>query len=777
MRGAPRGGAGGVRLAGSRTSSFTLRHRPFRIGFCVRGDELGDVAAAAQLATVLWGGFHSVLVPMDRLLRDPYSFTRDHRIDLLYAPGGEELIEGVCPHLSPRGLPAMCCFREVQGQGVYAQTLDVLPYLHHLWTTRFQFGSASNCTRVRWTEGDCDAPLLAVEFGTYEAPLRLALDYGAAFEQLLKAKSLEFGPDHQISEDLARTVTPIQLTRELLRLEPLRLRRSDGHIGNLSGGLFAGDSHDVCDLCDYWNLRAAGVPVRFLPIGGMDRWRPYLVAASEQVSRRLHFRMSGDEHPAASLWLPSRLMDRRDEIAAVAKSLLSRACVYVHEFPGLHEPPHARGVAFPSKVLVGSIEDFEHPHDECHVRVPVPPTPVEGMGDDMLNSQRWVLSVDRSYRTFSSETLPIPPHAPALNSSLARVMTTALGGVRSDEWGLGFVWGPGRELLSYFAKDGLSCAKSLLALAGYEARVSREGLKAQRVIDALGGLHACRILKLPGLRKLLRTNWEPCPKTRNEIADVIWRGKKSVAELSGYEHAVRGLTRGSRVNIDAVLRHLLGCGLLNPGVRPKCDRCQLNPWIPVDSVETKVTCEFCGNAIALAPQLTLKHGCRWEFRLSGVFGGKGAADGTIPVVLALHHLEASCMEHQVLLPSLDLEHLTSGARLEIDFMSVRSEPSGETCVIIGECKTGDKVEQEQLDARKTLLDSISKSLSVPAFLLIAKDSDRFEAAELASYREFAKTSKVILWSRSQLESEFIAAETSFATAEELAQFTRQAQLV
>src|ERR1700722_16687007 len=46
------------------TKNITVRHRPNRIAFLVRPDELSDLELAAGICTLLWGGIRNPIIPV-----------------------------------------------------------------------------------------------------------------------------------------------------------------------------------------------------------------------------------------------------------------------------------------------------------------------------------------------------------------------------------------------------------------------------------------------------------------------------------------------------------------------------------------------------------------------------------------------------------------------------------------------------------------------------------------------------------------------------------------
>ena len=116
----------------------------------------------------------------------------------------------------------------------------------------------------------------------------------------------------------------------------------------------------------------------------------------------------------------------------------------------------------------------------------------------------------------------------------------------------------------------------------------------------------------------------------------------------------------------------------------------MRSWTALDHVRQKIQCEMCGTDYDATRQLMKE---KQQFRRSGVLGKEANNLGAVPVILTLQQLDTNLMggltEH-VYSTSLDLTPDVRGApaEAEVDFvwMAIEGHSSGDTEIILGECK-------------------------------------------------------------------------------------------
>jgi hypothetical protein len=160
--------------------------------------------------------------------------------------------------------------------------------------------------------------------------------------------------------------------------------------------------------------------------------------------------------------------------------------------------------------------------------------------------------------------------------------------------------------------------KALFELCRLEIQRSEAGLRCSHLITQLGGLQNCRVLKIRGVRALLRKYGVEESFTRGGAKEAI-RDIDATTGKVGFD-AFKDLhieyREGGDLKPDDVLRYLLERRVFRVGLEFTCPNCQLRSWIHLDEVRTKSTCTYCDHIYDVASQLKDRD---WRYRRSGIF--------------------------------------------------------------------------------------------------------------------------------------------------------------
>ncbi|HEU4678945.1 MAG TPA: hypothetical protein VFS35_05450, partial [Terrimicrobiaceae bacterium] len=116
----------------------------------------------------------------------------------------------------------------------------------------------SNFLLLRWDAGDPLADVLSLQFGLYPTTPNLKWNYEKMFVEGLHAQERTLSYGEPLSIDCRKSFGPIELTGAQLR-------------GYGSGfpwggnGIYIGDSTNFDDLISFWNIRAAGNSIVYVP--------------------------------------------------------------------------------------------------------------------------------------------------------------------------------------------------------------------------------------------------------------------------------------------------------------------------------------------------------------------------------------------------------------------------------------------------------------------------------------------------------------------------------
>jgi hypothetical protein len=232
----------------------------------------------------------------------------------------------------------------------------------------------------------------------------------------------------------------------------------------------------------------------------------------------------------------------------------------------------------------------------------LPPKPF--FDDRALHNQQVVVSVHPLVKT--KNVVLKPPYFPPLNEYYGRQAYFMYHSVRSEREGIGIITGVTTSDLTIHALDVRNLVKKIFGAFGISAKPSAAGLVGLRLIDQLGGVQGCRVLKIAGVRDLIRSYQPSQSFTRSgaittigPIDPVTHKPKFEDYEslyIEAREH------RGPLKPQDA-FNYLLKKGVFRAGLKLVCPSCELDSWVHLDDVRTVNNCEYCGKDFNITPQL------------------------------------------------------------------------------------------------------------------------------------------------------------------------------
>lgn len=198
-------------------------------------------------------------------------------------------------------------------------------------------------------------------------------------------------------------------------------------------------------------------------------------------------------------------------------------------------------------------------------------------------------SLERSGYTFE-----IPPVS-ALTEWASRTMRPA-GSVRVHDPGLAVFADPGDTSLSLRLVSESEIVEQLLQTADIKSRLSAAGEACRRIIDQMEGLYGCRLLRLPGLRKLL---WASEDAVHRKDALRTIEDKGSFSKYKNVDSA------------GGVFQTLLDRGVFQVGLHMQCPSCHVTSRFLPNTLDVEVRCPRCGSTFLLASQV---HGAVWKYQ-------------------------------------------------------------------------------------------------------------------------------------------------------------------
>jgi hypothetical protein len=606
-----------------------------------------------------------------------------------------------------------------------------------------------------WDPADELAPLFSVTFGLYPTPNEQIADYGAAICKAFRLSEETIPDGGEAPKNAASRIPPLLLTA-------YDMVRSRGSSDALNPAVIVGDSTDFDDLVLFWNLRAGGATVCFYDEAYAARLRQFANSFLDGLrSRTLGPRVS------VNFWFRREIAQGENWLPDLNLSDLSVGLFCGRAAQPWNGPNAKLGFPKFSRWHRDVVPSYSEEDGKASVSFALPDRPFDD--EDLLSlGQKYVVMVDaKQYGQSPDGDLTFEtPYIPQMNEFYGRNFYHSYDSVRAqfammDKNSVGVITSVSDQRMqvsAYRTYDWMTKFFSLCNLAGEH---SEPGLRCKRLISQLGGLQACRVLKIRGVRNLLRKYGVDESFTRTGAVEAIRDVERETGAI-GFE-AFKNLhiefrPRGD-LTPDDVLRFLLAHRVFRVGLEFKCPNCELNSWIHLDEIKTHSSCPYCDHVHDVTQQLKDRD---WRYRRSGIFGRDDDQLGGVPVALTLQQLSTS-LNDSITMYSPGMKFISSGADIETcesDFVVVTagttSISESPVQVLFGEAKTGGTIDEQDVRKLRKLADAIPPQLAQTFVLFSKTDTFSTEEARLAcTLNSPERQRRVILWSRDELEPYFL----------------------
>lgn len=721
-----------------------LDYRPVRIGWIIPNRDIVHLLTMATWNACLWGGRYNCVIPA----HDP------------------ELAEQLISCF------AVDVLLPVQPDDATTAFIARFPHLeHHRWADSIfsrhdcEFADIRHVLRrvaarqdkelekglylPTWDANDPLAVLFATQFGSYPAATADIADYKGGVRSAFGTPDTRFPVDGELPVTLLRGVSPLALTG----FDMSRSRDRDGWLGP---GIVLGSAKDFDALAMFWNLRAAGAPLIFYDESYGPRLKAFANAFLERIRKpsldrepQINFWIRGDYSPDEG-WKPDL------ELGDTPVSLSDGRGATL--WNGMNVQPQMPTFSLLHRDVVPTYSEADG-KAEAYFALPGRP-----FTDDDVQSlrQKYAVVVDATrYGAPDAELTFETPFVPRLNEFYGRNFHFDYDAARSqigqlDKGVVAIISSILTQQLQVRAFRVFDWMKAFFALAKMDIERSEPGLRTTRLIAQLGGLGDSRVLKIRGVRNLLRKYGVDELFTRSGAIEAI-RDIDPTTGTIGFE-AFKNLHIEYRskpdMKPDDVLRYLLERRVFRVGLELTCPNCQLPSWLHIDDIRTVSSCPYCDHSHDVTPQLKDRD---WRYKRSGIFGRNDDQLGGVPVALTLQQLSSS-LHDGVLMYSTAMSFRPNGAAIEqceADFVAVvegkRGISEAPVQIVFGEAKTEGPIDAQDIRKLGRLADALPRELA-QAYILFSK-TGTFSSSEIALAKALntSHCRRVILWSRDELE--------------------------
>lgn len=724
------------------TLSVTVRYRPIRIGWCVRAGDFAALREALKLTFTMWGGCYNPVIPVDDV-EFASSLVRLFRVDVLWPVSKDEAVKkfiGRFPHLPNPFFHEELFVLHVNGERG-PQIVDIYHPVRRLHEEHFKNNPSPDTTVTifEWQAEDPLADVLLATFGAVPSIAVTGTDYLGLLKRHLSAKTVALAPEEPLPQR-AGNDWPVSVFCRAFMRQHYSVQNYWAH-----HGIYVGSATDFDDLITFWNLRATDTSVMFYDPSQAARLAPNLTDWLNILRSRPKGRFESEN--SIAIWFKES--SPKPDVSMFGQGLLL-CTARDGTWNGLNiKAPYMYFSEGSALAAIG-----EDSAGSPQVSFQLPPKPFNE--DTRLYDQHLIVSVDPGIGLFGNERATLyTPYIPELNEHYGRQCYFEWDRARVEPEGLGIISNASRSDLSLNALDIVDLVKRVFEVAGIDAEPSRPGLVAARLIQQMGGLQACRVFKIGGVRMLLET-FGPDTSFNHQCAlKAIGKGDPAngISSIGEYKNLFIE-PRPFRVELKPhnVFSFLLKKNVYRTGLEFNCPSCQLEFWVSLDDVRTEVACEYCGHRFNVTPHLYGKN--VWKYRRSGLFGRADNQEGAIPVILTIQQLHTTFHSREMLYaPAMSLKpKSTAISKCETDFVALARRPlDGRIDIAIGECKTRKQIGDDVVNNLQAVADAFPTE-QFNVFIIFSKLSS-FAPEELARVRRLNNKyrRRVILFTDRELE--------------------------
>jgi hypothetical protein len=550
-----------------------LEYRPVRIGWVIADKDVGKLMTATTWNACLWGGWYNCIIPAHNMVL-ANNLVKAFQVDVLLPVHSDESTAAFIdcfPHLKHQR------WHDSIFEARHCEFADIRHAVR--WIVAHQESYIrSRMSMPSWEAHDPLNPLMTLLIGRYPEPDTTIADYKGGVQNAFEAWEFAITPADEIPPSLFDNISPIALTASGLSLD----HGMRGQRGLLRPGVVLGSATDFEDLVMFSNLRAAGAELIFHDQQHGTRLKPLAHAFFSKLRGR-----ELDDTAPAYIWLRHSSvgdtwkteLDLGDLPVALIADGDTRWGDTQFEASKPHFSAWHRDV----------VPSYAEAEGKASVSFALPDRPFND-NDTQALGQKFAVVIDASqYGEPDAELTFETPFVPRLNEFYGRNFHYKYDAARSqlvrgDRESVAIITEVSTQRLELNAIRVLDWMKAFFALCQMEVARSKPGLHCSRLIAQLGGLQHCRVLKIRGVRALLRKYGVDESFTRAGAMETI-RDIDNATGIIGFD-AFKNLyieyREEGELKPDDVFRYLLQRRVFRVGLEFIYPNCQLSSWIHLD---------------------------------------------------------------------------------------------------------------------------------------------------------------------------------------------------
>jgi len=620
----------------------------------------GDLDAALQAAslnTSLWGGIYNPIVPLTpskNRNETLEAFDPDILINLTGADLPAELDDRYKHRIE--GPDILVQMDNYTNQRILGIGFSIIPVIRHVYEKELRHSAEQSRAAVLKPQAAPGWPeFAAFAYGSYQWLPAQDVDFEKIFRRGLRARNVDL-PELMPPPNHDALLLPLDFTAYGLQLI--------GGTGGLSSHIiFVGDHRSLEDLVEFWNIRATGRTVVFVPAEACKNFESIirLVATEGQypINHQVENHADLQKSPGLSDALFKEVCDWIDTLDIGQYTRSSYSPRFGHESDDIRV----------AELEASDGEEISILEDGQMTPVKLIPPPYLTRDNIRERQYSWAVEVTMSGGFHTPEYMFSFPEEPAVEEVVRRGMLGEPGEVRLGRRGVVMQqkWAP--STINPMPVSTKDVFQALFKQAGLRAEPSQPGQYAEQIIKKMGLLHRkCRVFKIRGVREILDKLGDGSTLTKGNMCKIVKsttpdeHGKNWRPEL--YEDLVLKHGQKRPLGFTTIFDVLLDNRILRPGLSFRCKTCFKEDWYHVSEFTEEYTCRYCF-ASQRVPFASVHE---WQYKSDGLFRIPDSAQGSVAVILSLwrfeHLTQADCGRY---LTSQNFIASDTGKRCEIDY--------------------------------------------------------------------------------------------------------------
>jgi hypothetical protein len=703
------------------TINLSVKYRPLKIGFLVEYGDNDALVRTAGMNNLLWGGIHNPIIPVLKNTTFAEKLIKLFSVDVLCPINHTAPINKLIKKYNFLKLPFF------HGKNIFLDDnesliayLDSYNVIYNIYESSFKNQTnkdiKSNFTLVRWNKNDKLANLFAICFGYFPKNYNLKVNFEKAYLDGLQAKEVNINSSKKINFDQTKYIYQLLLTGR--KLTPIYDRFFP------SNGIFIGDKDNFSDLLYFWNLRAAGFNLFFLP-------QKYIQAFNGSVEKYIK---KLDNTPSQiknldgyiSIYHNSINENKIKEIIEelkVKKELCTSCCKETFWNNGNIRPAKYH---FKEDNILGIVDQ---PYDNYNITFKLPEKSFIKNSRN-IRYQKLLVSIKPITEFAYPEHTINPPFISELNEFYGREITFHPFNIRIEKDSIAKIIDVYDDFLSLYPLSYKKIFKKIFEHAQIKTNISQAGLITKRIIENMGSLEGGRVFKIKGVRELFRKLKIGKGEIRKEIERILC----DEGNFEKYKGLFIEPRESKELKTENVFDFLLKKNLLRAGLELTCDHCKLKEWVSLKRLNDYWDCRFCG--YKNKTNLHLKNQGEWKYIKSGLFAKDNNQEGALPVILTLLQLRRLYLDSSKFLYSPSLKLKFDSTECEIDFCIIQNDINGNIEIGIAECKNQGEINQDDIEHFK-LMKNKFKKVNIECYFIFSKTA-KFTPQEINLFKNLEK---------------------------------------